>query len=51
MDDLNEECTCNGNCDICQGAVGYDTQLVCPDCIIHGWTTVAKARRQEHLAR
>jgi hypothetical protein len=44
---LNKEhCTCNGRCGTCVEAVGFDEDLVCPYCPIHGEGPIAKRRRQ-----
>lgn len=52
-DDLNGECSCNGNCSNCVNAIGRSQAVhqECPDCIIHGDTERAKAKRREYLAK
>jgi hypothetical protein len=53
IDDLKGQCGCNGNCSVCVNAIGRSQAVYqeCPDCIIHGDTERAKAKRREFLAR
>lgn len=47
--DLQPHCTCKGACGICQEAIGYDPETVCPDCPIHGYSNLAKRKRRTIL--
>ena len=47
--ELNDHCTCKGNCGVCLDAVGYDPEIVCPDCPLHGYSNLAKRRRRDIL--
>ena len=52
-DSLNGECGCNGKCSVCVNALGRSQAVYqeCPDCIIHGDSELAKAKRREYLAK
>jgi len=43
-------CMCGGACGTCEDAVGYDEEVVCPDCPLHGYSPRSKIYRQEALS-